>query len=54
MTILYALDGPGTGSGDAIVHTVALRPSGGVAPGTIDTGSAGLAQDLPLRLFGTG
>ena len=54
VTILYALDGPGTGSGDAIVHTVALRPSGGVAPGTIDTGSAGLAQDLPLRLFGTG
>ncbi|MET1059419.1 MAG: DUF4397 domain-containing protein [Nocardioides sp.] len=52
VTVLYAVDGPGSGA--AIVHTLALRPGGGVAPGRVDTGSTGLARDLPVRQFGGG
>ncbi len=49
VTTVYAVGGPG----GAIVHTVALRPGGGLAPGTVNSGTVGLARDLPVRLFGT-
>ena len=52
LTILYAVDAPGSRAG--IVHTLALRPGGGVAPGSLATGSAGLARDLHVREFGGG
>ena len=52
VTVVYAVAGPGAGA--AIVHTTALRPGGGVAPGTLDTGAVGLARDLPVRQFGAG
>jgi len=52
VTVVYAVAGPG--AGDAIVHTLALRPGGGVAPGTLDTGTVGLARHLPVRQFGAG
>ena len=50
VTIVYAVDG----TGQPIVHTVALHPGGGAAPGTLDTGTVGLARDLPVRLFDSG
>jgi hypothetical protein len=50
VTIVYAVAGPGAGA--AIVHTLALRPGGGVAPGTLDTGTVGLARHLSVHQFG--
>jgi hypothetical protein len=54
VTIVYAVDDLRARRGDAIVHTVALRPGGGLAPGSVRPGSVGLARDLPVRLFGRG
>ena len=51
VTVVYAVAGTGAA---AIVHTLALRPGGGVAPGTLETGTVGLARHLPVRQFGAG
>ena len=53
MTMIYAAGGP-PGALSTIRHTVALGGGGEVAPGTLHTGSAGLARDLSVRVFGTG
>ena len=52
LTMVYAVAGPGPRT--AIVHTLALRPGGGVAPGSVDTGTTGLARHLRVREFGAG
>jgi hypothetical protein len=54
VTMVYAAGGPAAGTLRAIVHTVAIGPGGGAAPGTVHTGTVGLARDLPVRVFGPG
>jgi hypothetical protein len=52
VTMVYAAGGPPGGALHAIVHTMALGNAGGAAPGTVHTGTVGLARDLPVRVFG--
>jgi hypothetical protein len=52
VTMVYAAGGPPTGAPRAIVHTIALGSRGGAAPGSVHTGTVGLARDLPVRVFG--
>jgi hypothetical protein len=54
VTMIYAAGGPPGGALRTILHTVALGSDGEAAPGTVHTGSAGLARDLSVRVFGTG
>ena len=54
VTMVYAVGGPRTGTLRAIVHTMALGNGGGAAPGSVHTGTVGLARDLPVRVFGPG
>ena len=53
-TMVYAVGSPQNGSMDAIVHRVAVRPDGSVAPRSIATGSAGLARHVQVVPFGHG
>jgi hypothetical protein len=50
--MVYVVGGPRSGGPRAIVHTVALSPGGEPAPGSVHTGTVGLARDLPVRVFG--
>ena len=52
VTMVYMAGGPRAGGPRAIVHTVALSSRGEAAPGSVHTGSVGLARDLPVRAFG--
>ena len=52
VTMVYAAGGPRAGAIRAIVHTVAVGHAGGAAPGGVHAGTAGLARDLPVRVFG--
>ena len=54
VNMVYAVGGPRAGAYRAIVHTMALGAGGGVAPGSVHTGTVGLARDLPVRVFGPG
>ena len=54
VTMVYAAGGPSAGALRAIVHTLALGKGGGAAPGSVHTGTVGLARDLPIREFGPG
>lgn len=51
VTMVYAVGSPRTHSMNVIVHKTGLSSNGAVAPASIDTGSAGLAADLPVRPF---
>lgn len=51
VTMVYAVGNPQTHSMDVILHKAAVGSNGAVAPASIDTGSAGLAADLPVRPF---
>jgi hypothetical protein len=53
VTMIYAAGGPPAGALRAIVHTMAVG-IGGAAPGSVHTGTVGLARDLPVRVFGPG
>jgi hypothetical protein len=53
VTMVYAAGGAPAGALRTIVHTVAVGSGGEIAPGRLHTGSAGLARNLPLRVFGT-
>jgi len=52
VTMVYAVGNPSNGSMDAITHTLPLRADGSVQPRSMDTGSAGLAGDVPVVPFG--
>jgi hypothetical protein len=52
VTMVYAAGGSSSGAVRAIVHTMALGNGGGAAPGSVHTGTVGLARDLPVRVFG--
>lgn len=52
VTMVYAAGGAPVGALRAIVHTMALGSGGGASPGSVHTGTAGLARDLPVRVFG--
>ena len=54
VTMVYAVGNPSNGSMDAITHTLPLRADGSVEPRSMDTGSAGLAGDVPVVPFGDG
>jgi hypothetical protein len=54
VTMVYAAGGPPADALSTIVHTIALGSDGGAAPGTVHTGTVGLARDLPVRVFGPG
>jgi hypothetical protein len=54
LTMVYAAGGPAAGTIRAIVHTVAVGHDGRAAPGSLHTGTVGLARDLPVRVFGPG
>jgi hypothetical protein len=51
VTSVYAVGSPEKQSMNVIVHTTALTSNGAVAPASIDTGSAGLARDVPVHTF---
>ncbi|WP_191907792.1 DUF4397 domain-containing protein [Nocardioides cynanchi] len=51
VTMVYAVGNPRTHSMNVIVHKTGLGSNGAVAPASIDTGTAGLAADLPVRPF---
>jgi hypothetical protein len=53
VTMVYAVGNPRTHSMNVIVHRASLASNGAVAPGSIDTGSAGLAAGTIVRPFGT-
>ena len=53
VTMVYAAGGPPAGAPRAIVHTMAGN-GGQAAPGSVHTGTVGLARDLPVRVFGPG
>jgi hypothetical protein len=53
VTMVYAAGGPHAG-GRPIVHTMALGKAGGAAPGSVHTGTVGLARNLSVRVFGPG
>ena len=50
--MIYTSGGPPAGALATILHTVALGRGGETAPGALHTGLAGLARDLPVRVFG--
>ena len=50
--MVYAAGGPPAGALRAIVHTMAPGNGGGAAPGSVHTGTVGLARDHPVRVFG--
>jgi hypothetical protein len=52
VTMVYAAGGPPAGALRAIVHTMAPGNGGGAAPGSVHTGTVGLARDHPVRVFG--
>ena len=52
VTMVYAAGGPPAGSPRAIVHSMAVGNGGGAAPGSVHTGTVGLARDRPVRVFG--
>ncbi len=54
LSMIYAYGNPRNGSMNVIAHTSALGADGAVRPTTIDTGSAGLAGDLPVTTFHLG
>jgi hypothetical protein len=54
VTMVYAAGGRSGSEARTILHTVALGSGGEAAPGRVHTGSAGLARDLPVRVFGPG
>ena len=55
VTMVYAAGGPPAGALRAVVHTTARGSRvGAAAPGTVQTGTVGLARDLPVRVFGPG
>ena len=54
VTMVYVVGGPRSGGLRAIVHTVALSNGGEAAPGSVHTGTVGVARDLPVRAFGPG
>jgi hypothetical protein len=51
VTMVYAVGNPRTRSMNVILHKVALSSNGAATPASIDTGSAGLAADLPVHVF---
>jgi hypothetical protein len=51
--MVYAVGNPTTHSMKRIVHTVALRRDGSLAPDRIATGSAGLARPARITTFGS-
>lgn len=51
LTMVYAFGTPTEESMDLVAHTASLAADGSVVPGTIDTGSAGLAADVPVGSF---
>jgi hypothetical protein len=52
VTMVYAVGNPRTRSMNVILHKAALTSNGASAPASIDTGTAGLAANLPVRPFG--
>jgi hypothetical protein len=52
VTMVYAAGGPPAGALPAIVHTMARGNHGEAAPGSVHTGTVGLARDLHVRVFG--
>lgn len=52
VTTVYVSGGPPDGAPRPIVHTVALGSGGQVSPGTVRTGTVGLARDRAVRVFG--
>ena len=53
VTMVYAVGNPRTRSMNVILHKAALTSNGATTPASIDTGSAGLAADLPVHVFAT-
>jgi hypothetical protein len=51
VTMVYAVGNPRTHSMNVILHKAAVTSNGAVAPASIDTGSVGLAADLPVHPF---
>lgn len=51
VTMVYAVGSPKNGSMSAISHSAAIAADGTVEPGTITTGSAGLAAQTPVTTF---
>jgi hypothetical protein len=51
VTMVYAVGSPKNGSMSAISHSAAIAADGTVEPGTITTGSAGLAAQMRVTTF---
>lgn len=53
VTMVYAIGNPDDDSMELIAHSLPLAADGSVAPGTIDTGSAGLVSGWSVQQFGS-
>ncbi len=51
VTMVYAVGNPHAHSMNVIAHRASLTTNGAVAPGSIDTGAAGLAADITVTPF---
>lgn len=50
LTQVFAVGRPKNGSMDVVVQTLPLRTRGSTAPDTVDTGSAGLVSEVPVKV----